>query len=152
MKALLQILMVSLVVVSCTKPPIKRDPVNTTIGNAEPAIVDALRDLTSMQAEGGFVIVKERTADKIVQFSGGAKFPITVDLPAGKVAEEAERAKKLVEGMQGVHKTMLGYQLNFEHDVERAAQFAMRVFKDVYLFKDDAPVRIYIEDSGSIEE
>jgi hypothetical protein len=86
-----------------------------------------------------FVIVQEKDSEKFVQFAGSACKPLLLDLPNIILnTEERERADAFFAPLRASRKPLsangeeFAYQLRLGQDVNRGAELALAVFRDVY--------------------
>jgi len=116
-------------------------------------ISQALARLLKRSNEDAFVIFVESRSQKFVQFVGSANEPLFLDLPSQTLsAEEMERAIALFSDLGAraeehdlyTDKTMkkkagkqISFNLDLGHEVQRAAQITLTIFRQVYGFPLD---------------
>jgi len=132
-------------------------PENIVLPEREPpqrtAIVAALRALLDRTNRDAFVIFQDKSSGKFVQFAGSAGEPLFLDLPAQALNDdESKRAAKLFRELAAKSPAgaavrpeggeTRGFQLRFGRDAERAAEAALRVFREGYRLPADFELSI----------
>jgi len=113
-------------------PPAAADP--------QTQIAEALARLLqrSMQTSDCFVIIRDRSSHKFVQFYGSTSEPLMFDVSfADMTPEEKARAEAFFKDRDGVTKAEFSYIMDFARNVNSAAETAIAVFREVYLIDDD---------------
>ena len=84
-----------------------------------------------------FVIVKETSSGKVVQFAGSVDEPLLLVL-AGQTltAEEHARAAVLLGSLGAAPDGEQGFTVDFGRDVSAAARAATRIFSEVYQLRE----------------
>lgn len=125
-------------------------------------ILDSLTELLGAQDNDSFVIFEEANSGKFVQFSGSSVDPLLLDLPAQTLdAEEMQRATSLFSqlGYAGpeTHQvftdescavpagSQVSFDVQFERDANRAADFTLSIFESVYGFPENFDLNVVSE-------
>lgn len=130
-------------------------------GGHKKRIREALASLLTRTNTDAFVILEDRSSKKFVQFAGGARKPLLLDLPARTLAsrhldrEELGRARELFakygvsleerEARDPAGKvvgTMSGFHMSLGRDVDKATEVAREVFSEVYALPPDFRLRV----------
>ena len=102
-------------------------------------MTDALEGVMQRTNEDAFVIFEDKATEKFVQFAGGKGQSLLMDLPLRPLTpEEAERAKAFFSslGVEAPEGDFPSYSVDFGSDAPKAADAALRVFREVYALDD----------------
>ena len=112
------------------------------------------RDATALPGEDGLpggilrpsVVFEEVSTKKFVQFTGARNESLTLDFPTSSLnADERKRAEAFFAALAARPQRLLDeqhvYTLHVGTDTNRAAQLAMRVFREIYVVGDGIRLR-----------
>jgi hypothetical protein len=98
-----------------------------------------LLEMLGRQDRKSFVIVLEKTAEKIVQFTASTRRPLVLDLPTISLSPEEKHRAEAFFSQRGASKKPLSadkkdfaYQLDLKDEVDRATELTFAVFREVY--------------------
>lgn len=112
------------------------------LGSAQPRIVLALDEMLQRK-EQPFVIVEETTTRKFVQFAGSVNESLLLNLPPQPLStDESARARMLFAEYDVTVEADDNYYMELDRDPQRGAELAIRVLREVYLFGDEAELRL----------
>ncbi|MCC6909206.1 MAG: hypothetical protein IT430_14790 [Phycisphaerales bacterium] len=91
-----------------------------------------------------FVIIKEKSSDKFVQFSGSVEEPLLLNLPAQSLsAAERGRAEALFKTLDAQADLIEdSFYVNFDRDATAASAAAIAVFREVYQLPEEIELTI----------
>jgi hypothetical protein len=95
-----------------------------------------------------FVVIRDRTTGKFVQFAGHKSEPLVLDLPLEALTAQEKKRARAFFSQYGVHvpevgqlfdistgepiETIRSYKVSFGRAIDLAVQFALEVFRIVY--------------------
>jgi hypothetical protein len=102
----------------------------------------ALRALMERTNDDAYTIFSERRSEKFVQFAGAKDAPLVFDLPSIPLTDDEMRRATDFFRRLGIAALPLSgddvtFQVDLEGDVERGAELALAVFREVYQLPDD---------------